>query len=103
MSDAVPAAPRTWRDTLPGGVRPYFEKEALAALFLGISSGFPYAMIGATLTSRLAQDGIQKSAVTAFALTFLAYNLKWAWAPMIDKFRLPLIGRIGLRRSWMLV
>jgi PAT family beta-lactamase induction signal transducer AmpG len=103
MSDQSPTAARSWRDALPAGIRPYSEKEALAALFLGISSGFPFAMIGATLTSRLAQDDIKKSAVTAFALTFLAYNLKWAWAPMIDKFRLPLIGRIGQRRSWMLV
>lgn len=101
-SEAV-ASPATWRDRLPEGVRPYAEAAPLASLFLGISSGFPFAMIGATLTTRLAQDGIEKSAVTAFALTFLAYNLKWAWAPAIDRFRLPLIGRIGQRRSWMLV
>ncbi len=105
MTDASEAlaAPATWRDNLPEGVRPYAEAAPLASLFLGISSGFPFAMIGATLTTRLAQDGIEKSAVTAFALTFLAYNLKWAWAPAIDRFRLPLIGRIGQRRSWMLV
>ena len=102
MSDTAAAA-RNWREALPAGVRPYMENAPLAALFLGISSGFPFAMIGATLTSRLAQDGIQKSAVTAFALTFLAYNLKWAWAPVVDKVRLPVLGRIGQRRSWMLV
>ena len=50
----------------------------LAALFLGMSSGFPYAMIGATLTTRLAQDGIDKKTVTAFTLAFLVYNLKFA-------------------------
>ena len=43
---------------LPPSLRPYFEPAPLAALLLGISSGFPYAMIGATLTTRLAQDGI---------------------------------------------
>lgn len=85
------------------GVRPYFQNAPLAALFLGISSGFPFAMIGATLTTRLAQDGIEKSAVTAFALTFLSYNLKWAWAPIVDKVRIPILGRIGQRRSWLLV
>lgn len=97
------AATATWRDSLPASIRPYFETAPLAALFLGISSGFPFAMIGATLTTRLAQDGIDKKAVTAFALTFLAYNLKWAWAPVVDKFRLPGIGAIGQRRSWLLV
>ncbi|WP_422057793.1 AmpG family muropeptide MFS transporter [Sphingomonas sp.] len=99
MSDAVKPA----SGSLIDGIRPYFEKAPLAALALGISSGFPFAMIGATLTTRLAQDGITKSAVTAFALTFLAYNLKWAWAPVVDKFRIPVLGAIGARRSWLIV
>ncbi len=80
----------------------YLEKETLAAFFLGISSGFPYAMIAATLTTRLAQDGIKKSTVTAFSLAFLAYNFKFLWAWMVDGVRLPLIGRLGQRVSWML-
>jgi PAT family beta-lactamase induction signal transducer AmpG len=83
------------------GIRPYLEPAPLAALFLGISSGFAFAMIGATLTTRLAQHGITKSAVTAFALTFLAYNFKFLWAPIVDNLRLPLIGRFGQRRSWL--
>jgi PAT family beta-lactamase induction signal transducer AmpG len=83
------------------GVRPYLEAAPLAALFLGISSGFAFAMIGATLTTRLAQHGITKGAVTAFALTFLAYNLKFLWAPLVDHVRLPLLGRFGQRRSWL--
>lgn len=86
---------------LPEGLRPYFESAPLAALFLGISSGFTFAMIGATLATRLAQHGVTKSAVTAFALTFLAYNLKFLWAPIVDNVRLPVIGRFGQRRSWL--
>ncbi len=100
MAEAVKA---DGQGTLLDGIKPYFEKAPLAALALGISSGFPFAMIGATLTTRLAQDGITKSAVTAFALTFLAYNLKWAWAPVVDKFRIPVLGAIGARRSWLIV
>jgi PAT family beta-lactamase induction signal transducer AmpG len=84
-------------------VRPYIEPAPLAALLLGISSGAPYAMIGATLTTRLAQYGIQKSAVTMFALVFLAYNFKFLWAPLVDNVRLPLLGRFGQRRSWLWV
>jgi PAT family beta-lactamase induction signal transducer AmpG len=90
---------RNWWD----GIKPYFEKAPLAALFLGISSGFPYAMIGATLTTRLKQDGIDKSTITAFTLVFLAYNFKFLWAWIIDGVKLPLIGRLGQRVSWMLV
>ncbi len=90
------------RRTMWDGVRPYLEPAPLAALFLGISSGFPFAMIAATLTTRLAEAGIEKSTVTAFALTFLAYNFKWLWAPIIDAIKLPLLGRIGQRVSWLI-
>src|SRR5437016_1415142 len=83
------------------GARAYLEPGPLAALFLGISSGFTFSMIGATLTTRLAQHGITKTAVTAFALTFLAYNLKFLWAPVVDNVQLPIIGRFGQRRSWL--
>ncbi len=89
--------------SLMNSVRPYLERESLAAFFVGISSGFPFAMIGATLTTRLAQDGIDKKTVTAFTLAFLVYNLKFLWAWVVDGVRLPLIGRLGQRVSWMLV
>jgi PAT family beta-lactamase induction signal transducer AmpG len=88
---------------LPAGVRAYLEAAPLAALFLGISSGFPYAMIGATLTTRLAQDGIDKKAVTAFSLAFLVYNLKWLWAWIVDGVRIPVLGRLGQRVSWLIL
>jgi PAT family beta-lactamase induction signal transducer AmpG len=90
-----------WRRYLPEPVRQYTEAAPLAALFLGISSGAPYAMIAATLTTRLAQDGITKSSITAFSLAFLVYNLKWLWAWVVDGVRLPLIGRLGQRVSWL--
>jgi MFS transporter, PAT family, beta-lactamase induction signal transducer AmpG len=90
---------KSWLD----GVKPYLEPAPLAALFLGMSSGFPFAMIGATLASRLAEDGIDKKSVTAFALVILAYNFKWLWAWLIEGVRLPLIGRLGQRVSWMLL
>lgn len=92
---------KRWLAKLPASVHPYVEAGPLAAFCLGLSSGFPYALIGATLTTRLAQDGITKSAVTAFALTFLAYNFKFLWAPVVDNFKLPVIGRYGQRRSWL--
>jgi len=60
-------------------------------------------MIAATLTTRLKQDGIDKSTITAFSLVFLAYTFKWLWAWIVDGVRLPVIGRLGQRVSWMLV
>ncbi len=99
MKEIGAASQRDWI----GALKPYLEKESLAAFFLGLSSGFPYALIGATLTSRLAQDGIDKKTVTAFTLVFLAYNFKFLWAWVIDGVRLPLLGRLGQRVSWMLL
>ncbi|HWS27651.1 MAG TPA: MFS transporter [Xanthomonadales bacterium] len=101
MTEDPPIA-ADWRRHLPAGVRPYAEAAPLAALFLGMSSGFPYAMIGATLTTRLAQDGIDKKTVTAFSLAFLVYNLKFLWAWVVDGVRLPLLGGLGQRVSWLL-
>ena len=95
--------PADWRAVLPEGVVPYTEKAPLAAFFVGVSSGFPFAMIGATLTSRLAQDGITKSTVTTFALAFLVYNLKFLWAWVVDGVRIPILGRLGQRVSWLIL
>jgi len=91
-----------WRNHLPAGVRPYFESAPLAALFLGISSGFPFAMLAATLTNRLSEAGIQKRSISAFALALLVYSFKWAWAPLVDRLRIPIFSkRFGQRRSWL--
>ena len=101
MSDAAVATDGqavSWWD----GFKPYLEKAPIAAFFVGVSSGFPYAMIGATLTTRLAQDGITKSTVTTFALAFLVYNLKFLWAWIVDGVRLPILGRLGQRVSWLI-
>ncbi len=81
----------------------YCEREVLAAFALGVSSGFPYAMIGATLTTRLAQDGIDVKTVAAFTLAFLVYNFKVFWAWIIDGVRIPMLGALGQRVSWMIV
>lgn len=91
------------RRSVLASIRPYFEPESLAAFFLGVSSGFPFALLAATLTTRLAQDGIEKSTITTFTLAFFVYNLKPAWAWIVDGVRLPVIGRLGQRVSWMLL
>ncbi|HEX2624005.1 MAG TPA: MFS transporter [Sphingomicrobium sp.] len=99
MATAVDSGDGSWW----AGIRPYFEKAPLAAFFLGVSSGFPYAMIGATLTTRLAQDGLDKKSITAFSLAFLVYNLKFLWAWIVDGVKLPIIGRLGQRVSWLIL
>ncbi|MEK9211155.1 AmpG family muropeptide MFS transporter [Sphingomonas sp. 2378] len=85
------------------GVRPYVEAAPLASLALGISSAFPLTMINATLSSRLAEAGIEKKSVTAFALVILAYNFKFLWAWIVEGVKIPVLHRLGQRVSWLLV
>jgi PAT family beta-lactamase induction signal transducer AmpG len=103
MNTASTTPSNGWRGHLPEGIRPYTEPAPVAAFFLGVSSGFPYAMIGATLTTRLAQEGIDKKSVTAFTLAFLVYNLKPLWAWIVDGVRIPVLGRLGQRVSWLIL
>ncbi|HWJ69252.1 MAG TPA: MFS transporter [Sphingobium sp.] len=83
-------------------VRPYLQRAPLVALFLGISSGFPFALLAATLTNRLSEAGITKSSISAFALALLVYSFKWIWAPVIDRVNVPGLSRLlGQRRGWL--
>ena len=91
---------QSWQTAIAG----YFERAPLGALLLGLSSAAPFAMIASTLTTRLAEAGIDKKAVTAFALTFLLYNFKFLWAPAVDRLQIPLLSRkVGQRRSWLIL
>jgi MFS transporter, PAT family, beta-lactamase induction signal transducer AmpG len=71
-------------------------------LFLGFSSGLPFPLVLTTLSARLRQAGIDRTTIGYFSLVGLAYSLKFFWSPIVDRLRLPLLGNLGRRRSWML-
>ncbi|WP_448191387.1 AmpG family muropeptide MFS transporter [Azospirillum sp. sgz301742] len=82
----------------------YLHPRILAILFLGFSEGLPLALTGSTLTRWLSEGGISKEAIGLFALVTVPYALKFVWAPIIDRLRLPLVTRLfGRRRGWALV
>lgn len=90
--------------TLAATLRPYGEAGPLAALALGMASGTPFAMIAATLTTRLAETGIEKKSVTAFGLALLVYSLKPLWAPLVERAPVPVLSAaIGQRRAWLVL
>ena len=75
----------------------------LAILFLGFSEGLPLALTGATLNIWLREQGVSKTGIGLFALVTLPYALKFLWAPLIDRLRLPVVTRLfGRRRGWAL-
>jgi PAT family beta-lactamase induction signal transducer AmpG len=73
----------------------------MAIVFLlGFSSGLPYMLCGDTLGQWIYDETKSKDAVAAIASAALPYNFKYLWAPLVDRYRLPFLGR---RRGWMIV
>jgi PAT family beta-lactamase induction signal transducer AmpG len=90
---------RRWRDAFAA----YANPKVRVMLFLGFSSGLPFALVLMTLAARLKQSGIDRGTIGYFAWVGLAYSLKFFWSPVVDRLRLPLLSRLGRRRSWMLL
>ncbi len=93
------AALRNWLKSLDV----YANPRVRGMLFLGYSSGLPLALVLMTLSARLRQAGINRSTIGYFSLVGLAYSLKYLWSPIVDRLPLPLLYRLGRRRSWMLL
>ena len=85
-------------------LRVYRDPRMLAILLMGFASGLPLALTGATLSIWLKESAITLTAIGLFAPVGLSYNLKFLWAPLMDRVRLPfLTARLGRRRSWALL
>jgi PAT family beta-lactamase induction signal transducer AmpG len=73
----------------------------MAVLFvLGFASGLPPYLTAHTLQAWLTSAGLSLAQIAAFSTVGLAYTFKFAWAPLLDWFALPFLGR---RRGWILV
>lgn len=89
----------SWRDVL----RSCREPRVLAMLALGFAAGLPFLLTGNTLGAWLNDAGTELAAIGFLSWVGMAYSLKFLWAPMLDSIRLPVIGRLGRRRSWILL
>ena len=86
------------------GLSVFLERRALVMLALGFASGLPNLLIFDTLSLWLRESGLSLKVISIFALATLAYSLKFLWAPLVDRTRVPLLNRwLGHRRSWMVV
>ncbi|MBE1287558.1 MAG: MFS transporter [Alteromonadaceae bacterium] len=68
-----------------------------------MASGFPWVLIGSAMTAWLQEAGLSRSAIGLFGSIFVAYSINFFWSPLLDRVRLPLLGRLGQRRSWILL
>lgn len=72
-------------------------------LAFGFSSGLPYALLLGTLYAWLSEAEVDLETMGVFSLIGLTYAFKFLWSPLVDKVRLPLLDRLGRRRSWLVL
>lgn len=78
----------------------YMNRRMLALVVLGFASGLPSALTGSTLQSWMTDAGVAVSTIGLFSLARLPYTLKFLWAPLVDRYVPPLLGR---RRGWLVL
>jgi PAT family beta-lactamase induction signal transducer AmpG len=76
-----------------------FNKRMLICIFTGFTSGLPLYILIQLVPAWLRKEGVSLTEIGLFALVGIPYNWKFLWAPMMDRFFLPILGR---RRTWML-
>ena len=82
----------------------YFDHRMLKILLLGSISGFPWVLIGSSLSLWLKEDGLSRSTIGWAGLIFAVYAFNYLWAPIIDRVRIPwLTNKIGHRRGWIVL
>ena len=81
----------------------FTKKEVMIMGGLGFSAGLPIMLVFSTLSVWLVKAGVERSTVTLFSWAGFAYSFKFLWSPIVDKFKIPLLHKIGHRKSWLLI
>ncbi len=101
MTDTAEAAP----PPRPKGLRllaiALRNRKSGSMLTFGFSSGLPYALLIGTLNAWLGEVGIALATIGVLSWIGLAYSFKFLWSPLVDRLTLPLVGRLGRRKSWI--
>ncbi len=84
----------------PKGWHRILNRRMLVCVFLGFSSGLPLYVLINLVQAWLRSEGVSLAAISLFALIQFPYTWKFMWAPLMDRFALPWLGR---RRGWMFV
>jgi MFS transporter, PAT family, beta-lactamase induction signal transducer AmpG len=87
---------------LRGVAAAFAQPGAVTMLFFGLASGLPFLLVGNTLSAWLKESGVDYGAIGLASYVTFSYNFKFLWAPLVDKFRLPLFCRLGQRRGWLM-
>ena len=91
------------KQSLSDSLKFYFDKRMVKILLLGAISGFPWVIIGSSLSLWLKENGLSRTTVGWAGLIFAVYAFNYLWAPIIDKIRIPwLTEKVGHRRGWII-
>ena len=82
----------------------YLDRRMFKILLLGSISGFPWVLIGSSLSLWLKEDGLSRSTIGWAGLIFGVYAFNYLWAPLVDRIQIPfLTKKIGHRRGWIVL
>ena len=91
------------KQTMSDALKVYLDKRMIKILLLGTISGFPWVIIGSSLSLWLKEDGLSRSTIGWAGLIFAVYAFNYLWAPLIDRIKIPwLTSKVGHRRSWII-
>ena len=93
------AAPRPNR--LRALMQAFATPSAATMAILGFGSGLPFLLVGGTLSTWLRDDGFALGLIGLVSYASLIYTLKFFWAPLLDRYPMPLLRGLGLRRGWL--
>ncbi|MEO7914160.1 MAG: MFS transporter [Novosphingobium sp.] len=77
------------------------KRKSACMLGFGFSSGLPYALLIGTLNAWLGEVGVTLATIGVLSWIGLSYSFKFLWSPLVDRFHLPLLDRLGRRKSWI--
>src|SRR3954454_25360624 len=78
-------------------------RKSATMLAFGFSSGIPFALLIGTLNAWLGEAKINLATIGVLSWIGLAYAFKFLWSPLVDRVRLPLLERLGRRKSWIVL
>ena len=99
-----PTQRKTFGERIARAASVFLDKRVLIILVLGFSSGLPLALSGSTLLLWMKDVGVDLGTIGLYALVGIPYTIKFLWAPIVDAFDVPVLGKaLGHRRGWLVL
>jgi MFS transporter, PAT family, beta-lactamase induction signal transducer AmpG len=100
MTEAAAAPKRsTWES-----LAVFLERRSLIMLMLGFAAGLPNLLLYDTISAWMRQARLPLDVITLFSLVTITYAIKFLWAPIVDRVKIPVLHQLfGKRRAWMLL